>query len=116
MQFSLKIVLFFITLKNKYLLFRVALKAEDDFAPKKDRKGSVFATIGKALGTVKKKEMLKNLDFSGIDDDFMDGTLTISPANSNVMFKSVNKKPYVFSIFFQNFSGIFFKMFQEFFF
>lgn len=40
--------------------FRVALKDEEDFASNnKQRKGSVFATIGKALGTVRRKQMLK---------------------------------------------------------
>merc|ERR1711953_219882 len=73
----------------------VALKGEDDFAPRKDKgqRGSVFATIGKAIGTVRKKQMLENMDFSQVPDDYMDGTLTISGANSNVLFKSVNKKP-----------------------
>ena len=41
-------------------IFRVALKDEEDFASNnKQRKGSVFATIGKALGTVRRKQMLK---------------------------------------------------------
>lgn len=73
---------------------RVALKGEDDFAPRnKDKRGSVFATIGKAIGTVRKKQMLENIDFSQVPDDYIDGTLTISGANSNVLFKSINKKP-----------------------
>ena len=57
----------------------MALKGEDDFAPRKDKgqRGSVFATIGKAIGTVRKKQMLENMDFSQVPDDYMDGTLTI---------------------------------------
>ena len=39
--------------------------------------------------------MLKNLDFSGEgeeqNENTIDGTLTVSAGNSNVLFKSVNK-------------------------
>jgi len=69
---------------------RVALKDEDDFAPDK-RKQSIFATIGKAIGTVKKKQILENADFSDMNE--MNGTMTISAGNSNVLFKTANKKP-----------------------
>ena len=70
----------------------MALKDEDDFAPDK-RKQSIFATIGKAIGTVKKKQILENADFSDMNE--MNGTMTISAGNSNVLFKTANKKPYV---------------------
>jgi len=42
--------------------------------------------------------MLENIDFSQVPDDYIDGTLTISGANSNVLFKSINKKPSVKSL------------------
>lgn len=75
----------------------VALKDEDDFASNnKQRKGSVFATIGKALGTVRRKQMLKDLDFSatgGEEDATFDGTMTVSATNKNLYFKSINSKP-----------------------
>ena len=66
------------------------MKDEEDFAPNK-RKQSVFATIGKAIGTVKKKQILDGADFSDINE--VNGTMTISAGNSNVLFKTANKKP-----------------------
>lgn len=69
---------------------KVALKDEDDFAPNK-RKQSVFATIGKAIGTIKKKQILEGADFSDMNE--INGTMTISAGNSNVLFKTANKKP-----------------------
>jgi len=75
----------------------VALKDEEDFASNnKQRKGSVFATIGKALGTVRRKQMLKDLDFSaqgGDEENTFDGTMTVSATNKNLYFKSINSKP-----------------------
>ena len=81
--------------RKLHQVFRVALKDEDDFAPDK-RKQSIFATIGKAIGTVKKKQILENADFSDMNE--MNGTMTISAGNSNVLFKTANKKPYVWNL------------------
>lgn len=39
------------------------------------------------MGTVKRKQLLEGLDFSQVDTTGIDGTMTISAGNKNVLFK-----------------------------
>ena len=52
----------------------------------KNRKFSIMATLGKRMGTIKKKQLLEQVDMSE-ESGFNDGTVTISAGNKNVLFK-----------------------------
>ena len=52
----------------------------------KNRKFSIMATLGKRMGTVKKRQLLEQVDMSE-EIGLNDGTVTISAGNKNVLFK-----------------------------
>jgi len=60
---------------------------EEDAGDAKSRKKSFMATLGKRMGTLRRKQLLEGLDFSEETDEKLSGTMTLSAGNKNVLFK-----------------------------